>query len=72
MAMTTGRELVPAQTTAVNNLRSPSRGELVRLLRGLRALYEDETPTTSDAMRAYGSSHALTGKHISHRLDLWL
>lgn len=70
--MTTGRELVPAQTAAVNNAHSPSRGELLRLLRRLRALCEDETPAGSDALRAYGSSHALTGKHISHRLDLWL
>lgn len=68
----TGRELVPAQTAAVNNTRSPSRGDLVRLLRNLRALCEDETPTHNDALRAYDSSHALTGKHISHRLDLWL
>jgi hypothetical protein len=68
----TGRELVPAQTAAVHNARSPSRGELVRLLRRLRALCEEETPVSNDAFRAYGSSHALTGKHISHRLDLWL
>jgi hypothetical protein len=70
--MTTGRELVPAQTAATDNLRSPSRGELLRLLRRLRALCEDDTPMCGDALRAYGSSHALTGKHISHRLDLWL
>jgi len=70
--MTSSRELVPAQTIAANSLRSPSGGELVRLLRRLRALCEDDAPENLDALRAYDSSHALTGKHISHRLDLWL
>jgi len=70
--MTTGRELVPVQTVAARNQRSPSRGELIRLLRRLRALCDDGVPASSDALRAYGSTHALTGKHISHRIDLWL
>lgn len=72
MPMTTGRELVPVKTVSQRNERSPSRGELVRLLRRLRALCDDAEPACNDALRAYGSSHALMGKHISHRVDLWL
>lgn len=71
--MTTGRELVPAQTVAADNFRSPSRGELLRLLRRLRALCEDdEAPQSADALRAYGSSHALSTLGIAHRVDLRL
>jgi hypothetical protein len=70
--MTIGRELVPAQTAAVNNQKSPSRGEVIRLLRRLRALCESEAQQNSNAFRAYDSTRALSGRHISHRLDLWL
>lgn len=71
--MTTGRELVPAQTVAAENFRSPSRGDLLRLLRRLRALCEDdEAPQNTDALRAYGSSDALSSLGIAHRVDLRL
>ena len=71
--MTTGRELVPAQTAAADNFRSPSRGELLRLLRRLRALCEDDDALPlGAAFRAYGSSHALSSLSVVHRVDLRL
>jgi len=68
--MTTGRELVPALTTLTRS--APSRGELLRVLRRLRALCDAETSLRRDAAQAYRASHALHDRRTSHRIDLQL
>jgi len=68
--MTTGRELVPAQTTLTRGV--PSRGELLRVLRRLRALCNADSSLRRDAARAYRASYALGDRRTSHRIDLQL
>jgi hypothetical protein len=67
-----GRELVPVQTALLRRRSSPSRGELMRVLRGLRALCFARSPVPHDAMRAYDISRALATSRVSHRIDLRL
>jgi len=68
--MTTGRELVPAQTTLGHT--RPTRGEILRLLRQLRSLYIVDLRLRREAARAYDASHALCDRQLSHRIDLQL
>jgi hypothetical protein len=68
--MTASRELVPAQTALARSM--PSRGELLRVLRRLRALCDADVCVRRDAARAYELSHALRDCRVSHRIDLQL
>jgi hypothetical protein len=67
-----GRELIPTQTATPGRRTSPSRGELLRVLRRLRVLCGADSPHCSNAMRAYRITRSLTRSRASHLIDLRL
>jgi hypothetical protein len=64
-----GRELVPLSRLEAHNQRSPSRGELVRLIRELHALCDPEPDV--HAIEAYRVC-AFNDAHATHSVDLLL